>query len=149
MHCSIRTWIDQPQKKVEDERRDFSFCTDYIGSENLYFRAIQCYSGANSVDPSLLDNVLIPDNFFEFVHHVGSVFIMHSISASELKAGGENHGRYRQAVFFTAVNPMDKKWADKSEQDLTKPRFAAGKKRGKYVKMQDIGLIFVVHKGWD
>ena len=61
------------------------------------------------MDPSLLDNVLIPNNFFEFAYHVGSYFNMHSIIASGLIAGGKNHGRDRQTVFFTAVNSMDKK----------------------------------------
>ena len=79
------------------------------------------------MDPSLLDVVLIPDNFFEFVYHVGSHFNIHSIIASGLIAGGMNHGRDRQTVFFTAVNPMNKKWIDKGEQDLTKPRLAAYK----------------------
>ena len=82
-----------------DERRGlFQLCTDNTWSEILYFRAIQGNSGENSVNPSLLDNVLSPDNFFEFVHHVGSVLNMHSISASGLIARGKNHGRYRQTV---------------------------------------------------
>ena len=42
-----------------------------------------------------------------------------------------NHGRDRQTVFFTAVNPMNKKWIDKGEQDLTKPRLAACKQAWK------------------
>ena len=34
---------------------------------------IQCrrHSGRNLVDPSLQDNVLIPDDFFEYTYHVG------------------------------------------------------------------------------
>ena len=34
----------------------------------------------NPVDPSFQDNVLIRDNFFEYIYHVGCYFIMHSIS---------------------------------------------------------------------
>ena len=65
------------------------------------------------MDPSLLDNVLIPDDVFEFVYHVGSYFNMHSIIASGLIARGKTHGRDRQTVFFTGVDPMNKKWVDK------------------------------------
>ena len=157
--CSRRRWskwileieggIQISFPKFCRRKKRFQLCTDNTWSEILYFRAIQGNSGENTVNPSLLDNVLSPDNFFEFVHHVGSVLNMHSISASGLIARGKNHGRYRQTVFFTDVDPMNKKWIDQGQHDLRKPRHAADNKRGKYVKMKDIGLIFVVHKWWD
>ena len=43
----------------------FQYCTDSSGQEILYLRALQGHSGRNFVDPSLQNNVLIPDNFFE------------------------------------------------------------------------------------
>ena len=46
-------------------------------------------------------------------------------------AGGKNHERCRQTVFFTAVDPMDKKWIDKGQHDLRNPRFAAYKQTWK------------------
>ena len=79
----LRIWIHHLQKGG-GRKKIFQFCTDFIGSEILYFRAIQDDSGEILVDPSLLDNVLIPDNFFEFVYHVGSYFNMHSINTSGL-----------------------------------------------------------------
>ena len=80
------------------------------------------------MDPSLLDNVLILNSFFEFVHHIGSYFNMHSIIASGLIVGRKNYGRYRQTVLFAAVDLIDKNWVDQEEQhDLTQPRYAAYK----------------------
>ena len=77
------------------------------------------------MDPSLLDNVLIPGDFFEFIHHIGSCFNMHSIFASGLIAGGRLHGRDRQTVFFTADDPMGENWVDhEKELDMSRPRYA-------------------------
>ena len=45
--------------------------------------------------------------------------------------GGKNFGRDRQTVFFTAVDPMHKKWLEQEELDLTKPRLAACKQTWK------------------
>ena len=40
-------------------------------------------------------------------YHVGSVFNLHSITQSRLNAGGATHGRDRETVFCTAVDPMN------------------------------------------
>ena len=45
----------------------FQYCTDPSGPEILYLRALQGHSGRNPIDPLLQDNVLIPNNFFEFI----------------------------------------------------------------------------------
>ena len=50
--------------------------------------------------------------------------VLHSITNSGLKAGGQNSSRERQTVFFTAVNPMKKDHRDPQELDLTEPRLA-------------------------
>ena len=77
------------------------------------------------MDPSLQDHVFVPDNFFEFICHVGCYFNMHSIIASGLIAGGKNSGGDRQTVFFTAVGPMNTHCFEQKEFDLTKLRLAA------------------------
>ena len=46
-------------------KKRFQFCTDSNTQEILHLRAIQGRSGENSVDPFLLDTVLIPDCFFD------------------------------------------------------------------------------------
>ena len=84
------------------------------------------------MDPSLLDNVLIPKDFFPFIYHVVSYFNLHSIIASGLiLAGCKIYGRHRQTEFFTAVDPMNKSWFEQEELDLTKPRHAADKQTWK------------------
>ena len=51
-------------------KKRFQYCTDPSG-EILYLRALQGHSGRNLIDPSLQDNVLIPDDFIEYISHVG------------------------------------------------------------------------------
>ena len=92
-------WIDHLQTGGGQKKR-FQFCTNSNGTRILYLRAIQGHSGENPVDPSLQDNVLVPDNFFEFIYHVGSYFNMHSLIASGLIAGR----RVRVAKILVEIN---------------------------------------------
>ena len=85
----------------------FQYCTDTSGQEILYLRILQGHSGRNLIDPSLQDNVIIPDDFFEYIYHIGCAVNLHSITNSELIAGGQNSSRDRQTVFFTALNHKD------------------------------------------
>ena len=55
----------------------------------LYLRALQGHSGRNPIDPSLQDNVLIPDNFFEYFYHIGCAINLHSNTNSGLIVGGQ------------------------------------------------------------
>ena len=50
-------------------KKRFQYCTDPSGQEMLYLRALQGHSGRNPIDPTLQDNVLIPNNFFEYISH--------------------------------------------------------------------------------
>ena len=123
VHWSVRSWISHFQRGGEKKR--FHFFIDSTGEEILYLRAIQGHSGENPVDPSLQDNVLIPNDFFKYICHVGCIINMHYIIASGLRAGGRNAIRKRQTVFFTAVDPMAMRRHEHNEFDLTKPRLAA------------------------
>ena len=89
-------------------KKRFQYCTDPPGQEVLYLRALQGHSGRNPIDPALQDNVLIPNNFFEYIDHIGCAVSLHSITSSGKIAGGQNSSRERQTVFFTAVYPMNK-----------------------------------------
>ena len=124
-------WSDEMWKsKVAGgggNKKRLQYCTDPSGQEILYLRAPQCHSGRNPIDPLLQDNVLIPDNFFEYIYHIGCAMNLHSITNSGLIPGGQNLGRERQTVFFTAVNPMDKEHKDPYKLDLTQPRLAWNK----------------------
>ena len=112
-----------------DNKKRFQYCTDPSGQEILYLRALQGHSGRNPIDPSLQENVLIPNNFLEYIYHIGCAVNLHSITNSGLIAGGQNSSRDRQTVFFTAVNPMRKNHQDPKELDLTKPRHASYKQK--------------------
>ena len=94
------------------------------GQEILYIRALQGHSGRNPIDPSLQDNVFIPDNFFEYIYHIGCAINLHPITNSGLTPGGQILGKERQTVFFTAVNPMNKDHRDPQELDFNAPRLA-------------------------
>ena len=105
-------------------KKRFQYCTDSSRQEILYLRALQGHSGRNPIDPTLQDNVLIPDKFFEYIYHIGCAINLLSITNSGLIAGGQNSSSDRQTVFFTAVNPMSKNHKDPQELDLIKPRLA-------------------------
>ena len=97
-------------------RKRFQFCTDLSGQEILYFRALQGHSGRNPIDPTLQDNVLIPNTFFEYIYHIGCAVSLLSITNSGLIPGGQNSRRERQTVFFIAVNPMLKNHIDPQDK---------------------------------
>ena len=67
-------------------KKIFQYCTDSSGQEILYLRALQGHSGRNPIDSSLLDNVSIPDNFFEYIFQIGCAISLHSTN-SGLTAG--------------------------------------------------------------
>ena len=89
----------------------------------MHLRALQGHSGRNLVDPSFPDNVLIPNDFFEYIYHIGCATSLHSIMNSGLIPGGQNLSE-RQTVFFTSVDPMNKEHKDPETVDLKAPRLA-------------------------
>ena len=103
-------------------KKRFQYCADASG-EILYLRALQGHSGRNLVDPSLQDNILIPDGFFKYIYHVGCAINLHSIINSGLIPGGQNLSN-RLTVFFLPVDPMDKEHKDPEKNDLGAPRLA-------------------------
>ena len=127
-HWSDDVWKSKMAGAGGNKER-FQFCGDPSGQEILYLRAPQGHSGRNPIDPSLQDKVLIPNNFFEYIGHIGCAVNLHSITNSGLIPGGHNSSKDRQTVFFTAVNPMNHK--DPQERDLTKPRLALYKQKRK------------------
>ena len=61
------------------KRFQYCFLNPNSSKRFLYFRAIQGHSGGTLVDPSLQDNVLLPDDFAEYIYHIGNAHDMHSI----------------------------------------------------------------------
>ena len=122
--CGRARW-----QEAEATRKRFQYCIDSSGQEILHLRALQGHSGRNPIDPSLQDNVLIRDNFFEYIYHIGCSVSLHSITNSGFIPGGQILSREGQTVFFTAVKPMHKDHRDPQELDLTKPRLASYKQK--------------------
>ena len=93
----------------------------------LYFRAIQVHSGDNTVDPLLQDYFLLPDDFAEYIYHIGNACETHSIMQSGLISRRKKQQK-GQSVFFTGENPIDSQLVRKEvEYDLDKPRIAPHK----------------------
>ena len=117
----------------------FQYCADPSGQEILYLRALQGHSRRNLIDPSLQDNVLIPNDFFEYTCHIGCAINLHSVTNSGLIPGGQNLST-RQTVFFRSVDPMNKEHRDPNKIDLEAPRLAWYKqKNGRNMKTRCVG----------
>ena len=139
-------WSDEKWKSSMaggGEKKRFHCCSDSSGTI-LYFRALQGHSGRSLIDPSLQDNVIIPDGFFKYIYHVGCAINLHSIINSGLILGGQNLSN-RQTVFFLPVDPMIKEHKDPDTIDLEAPSLAqymhkAWKKHQNTVYWVDINL---------
>ena len=124
LHC--HHWSDDKWKKTMagggGDKKIYQYCTDSSGVI-LYLRALQGHSGRSLINPTLQDNVVIPDGFFKYIYHVGCAINLHSIINSGLIRGGQNLNN-RQTVFFLPLDPMDKNHKDPDTIDLNAPRHA-------------------------
>ena len=113
-HLSDEKWKSIMAKGGGNKKR-FQYCTD---PSILYLRALQGHSGRNLIDPSLQDNVLIPDGFFKYIYHVGCAINLTFHRQFRIDTG---RSKFKQGktVFFTAVNPMDKDHKDLETIDLS------------------------------
>ena len=120
-HWSDEKWKSSMARGGGNKNR-FQYCTD-PSRDILSLQALQGHSGRNLVDPSLQDNVLIPDGFFRYTYHVGCAINLHSIINSGLIPGGQNLSK-RQTAFFLPVVPMDKEHKYPEKIDLEASRLA-------------------------
>ena len=105
-HWPIRTWINFLRKGGGPKKR-FHFSLNPASPDHfLHIRPIQGDSGSATVDPTLQDNVLLQDDFIEYIYHVGNAHDIHSIIQSGLSPGCTSLRKGRHAVHFTTVNPM-------------------------------------------
>ena len=125
-------------------KKNTSNCTDASEQEILFtselFKVIQ------DATSFILHyrTMLIPDNFFEYIYHVGCAINLHSTTNSGLILGGQILSN-RQTVFFLPVDPMDKNHTDPETIDLKAPHHAqymhkAWKKHQNTVYWVDINL---------
>ena len=96
-----RHWFDEKWKskmaRGGGNKKRFEYCTDPSGAI-LYLRALQGHSGSNLIDPTLQDNVLNPNNFFQYIYHVGCAINLHSIMNSGLILGRTNFERKTDGI---------------------------------------------------
>ena len=126
-------WSDDVWKNKMQEATIKDFNTVLTGQDKKFF-TFELFKVIQDAIPLILHcrtMYLIPNNFFEYIHHIGCAVNLHSITNSGLTAGGQNSIRDRQTVFFTAVKPMHKKHQNPKELDLTKPRLASYKQKWK------------------
>ena len=95
-------WSDEKRKKSMarggGNKKRYQCCTDSSGAI-LYLRALPGHSGRSLIDPTLQDNVIILDGFFQYIYHVGCAINVHSIINSGLIPGGQNLATDRQSAF--------------------------------------------------
>ena len=127
-------------------KKIFQYCTDPSGQEILYIRALQGHSGRNPIDPELQDNVLIPNNFFEYIYHIVCAISLHSITNSGLIPGGHNFGQGQTDGILYSRESHEQG----TQIDLTAPRLAWYKqKTWKDTKTQSIGSMYNLLNGED
>ena len=67
--------------------------------------------------------MLIPNDFFEYIYHIGCAINLYSIVNLGLVPGRQKLSN-RQTVFFTSVDPLNKVHRDPDVIDLNAPRLA-------------------------
>ena len=124
-HLPVSAWITFLAEGGGPKER-FKYCLNPILPYNSFTsEAIQGHSGGTLVDPTLQDNVLLPNDFTKFFYHIRNVHDMHSITNSGLIPGGKRLKKDRQSKLFTAVNPMDEhQYSEDAQYDLNKARIA-------------------------
>ena len=116
-------WSDEMWKremaKGGGNKKWFQYCTDPLGQEILYFRALQGHSGHNLMDLSLQDNVFIPNEYSEYIYHIGCAINLLSIVNSDWYQEDKFWAKDRQTVFLTAVDPINREHKDPHELEET------------------------------
>ena len=106
----------KPWQEEEESRKKFSK-VQIFPEKFFIFEFFRVISGHNLIDLSLQDNVLIPDDFFKYIYHVGCAINLHSIINSGLIPGEQHLSKERQTVFFTSVDLMNKEQTQRSRNN--------------------------------
>ena len=125
-------------------KKRFQYCVNPKSSNQfLYLRAIHGHSGENAIDPLLHYNTLLPDDFTEYIYHVGNANELYFITRIP---GGTSLKNGRQAVFFITVSTMEDVYGmGKTPCDLTKPRIAPCKNTWKRLQNTVFLVQFEAH----
>ena len=60
-----------------------------------------------NISPRLMNYVMIPYTWKQFIYHVGRARDQHSIAEAALVAGGNERKEGRQTMFFTHLDPFN------------------------------------------
>ena len=94
---SIHKWVNVLVKGGGQKRR-FQYCVNpNYPHQFLYLRVIEGHSGS-TIDPALQDNMLLAEDFTEFIYHVGNGKELRSIVNNGLTQGGVRLETSRYAV---------------------------------------------------
>ena len=119
-------WSDEKWKSTRAKgggnKKIFQYCTDPSG-EILCLRALQGHSGRNLIDPSLQDNVKIPNDFFEYIYHIGCAIILHSIHEFRIDTGRTKLEQKTDSI-LSACGSYEQTHKDPDTIDLNAPRHA-------------------------
>ena len=140
---SVDAWITFLAKGRGPKKR-FQYCLNPNSSQHFrYFRAIQGRSGGNLVDPALHHNVLLPDDFAEYIYHIGNVSGKYSITKvdwsqeEEVSKGRSNPCFSLQWIRWTTIKVWKRFntiWTNQGSHHT--------KKLGNLIKTQYIGAIW-------
>ena len=125
-------------------KKRFQHCADSSGQEILHLRALQGHSGRNPIDPSLQYSALIPDNFFEYIYHIGCAINLHSIIISGLVPGGQNlNNRQTDSTLYASESHgQGIKRSVQAWLDQTTSCMGTSRKRGKDTKTRCVGSMY-------
>ena len=131
-HWSIDKWISVLAIGGEQKKRFSILLESELSHRFMYLRAFLGHSGS-TINPSLKDNVVLPEGFTENIYHVGNGKELRSIVNHGLFPGGISLKTGRQAVFFTAVNLMgNQDGLGEALSDLSQARIAPYKNTCKH-----------------
>ena len=130
-------------KEAEATKRRFQYCTDSSGQEILYLRALQGHSERNPIDPSLQDNVLIPDNFFEYIYHIGCAISFALHHKFRIDTGRTKFKQGKTDSILYGCESQGQGTQRSVKLDLTNHVLhGTSRKRGKDTKTRCIGSIY-------
>ena len=113
-------WVEHLYRGSHKTR--FEICEN-ADDELGYIRAIQGHSGGMVIQPELMNYVLIPCKWKQFIYHMGRARDRYSIAEAGLVAGGKENEEGRQTIFFAPLDPYHSDAIEvESSTDFSKPR---------------------------
>ena len=138
-YWSIRSWKSHLERSGGHKKR-FQFSVDPHVDAILHLRAIQGHSGGNPIDPSLQDNVMVPNDFLKYIYHVENFHDLHSIINSGLKQEEEMPEANGRWYSLQPWIPRQCIFTSKESSTWPSPELLFTCKSGKCIRMRCTGL---------